>query len=76
MDGKIDGQFTIKQGGITQGIAKELGLSSAECKQMGSIWNQVLAELNNSDNYTIENNGKNNARCNDGIYKFVSVCTS
>ena len=35
MDGRIDGQFTIKQGGITQGIAKELGLSSAECKSVG-----------------------------------------
>lgn len=79
MDGRIDGQFTIKQGGITQGIAKELGLSSAECKQMGSIWNQVLAELNNSDNYIIENNGKNNQNNSltvqaGAIVKFTKDC--
>lgn len=79
MDGKIDGQFTIKQGGITQGIAKELGLSSAECKQMGSIWNQVLTELNNSENYTIENNGKNNQNNSftvqaGAVVKFTKDC--
>lgn len=79
MDGRIDGQFTIKQGGITQGIAKELGLSSAECKQMGSIWNQVLAELNNSDNYTIENNGKYNQNKSltvqaGAVVKFTKDC--
>lgn len=26
-DGKIDGKFVINQGGITQGIASELGLT-------------------------------------------------
>ena len=79
MDGRIDGQFTIKQGGITQGIAKELGLSSAECKQIGSVWNQVLSELNNSENYTIENNGKNNQDNNltvqvGAVVKFTKDC--
>lgn len=57
MDGRIDGQFTIKQGGITQGIAKELGLSSAECKQIsGSIWTQVINEFNNEQNLSVSNN--------------------
>ena len=79
MDGRIDGQFIIKQGGITQGIAKELGLSSAECKQLGSVWNQVLAELNNSENYTIENNGKNNQNNSftvqaGAVVKFTKDC--
>ncbi len=79
MDGRIDGQFTIKQGGITQGIAKELGLSSAECKQMGSIWNQIVEELNNPNNYTIDNNGKNNQKGNltvqaGAVVKFTKDC--
>lgn len=57
MDGRIDGQFVIKQGGITQGIAKELGLSSAECKQIsGSIWTQVINEFNNEQNLSVSNN--------------------
>ena len=57
MDGRIDGQFTIKQGGITQGIAKELGLSSAECKQIsGSIWTQIINEFNNEQNLSVSNN--------------------
>lgn len=48
MDGRIDGKFIIKQGGITQGIASELGLTRAECKQIsGSIWTQVINEFNN-----------------------------
>ena len=79
MDGRIDGQFVIKQGGITQGIAKELGLSSAECKQMGSIWNQIVEELNNPNNYTIDNNGKNNQKGNltvqaGAVVKFTKDC--
>lgn len=60
-DGRIDGHFTINQGGITHGIADELGLSADECKRMGSVWNEVINELNNSANYTIENNSNNNA---------------
>ena len=81
MDGRIDGQFTIKQGGITQGIAHEIGLNSAECKQMGSIWNEVMNELNNPNNYTIENNGnnKNNKNKNltvqvGAVVKFTQDC--
>ena len=79
MDGRIDGQFVIKQGGITQGIAKELGLSSAECKQMGSIWNQIVEELNKPNNYTIDNNGKNNQKGNltvqaGAVVKFTKDC--
>ena len=57
MDGKIDGKFIIKQGGITQGIANELGLTSAECKQIsGSIWTQVINEFNNQQNMNVQNN--------------------
>ena len=45
-DGRIDRQFIIKKGGITQGIAQELGLSNDECKQIsGSIWSQVINEI-------------------------------
>jgi hypothetical protein len=80
-DGRIDGHFVIKQGGITQGIAQELGLNSAECKQMGSIWNEVMNELNNPNNYTIENNGnnKNNQNKNltvqaGAVVKFTQDC--
>lgn len=57
MDGRIDGKFIIKKGGITQGIAKELGLTSAECKQIsGSIWTQVINEFNNEQNMNVQNN--------------------
>ena len=57
MDGKIDGKFIIKQGGITQGIAGELGLTRAECKQIsGSIWTQVINEFNNEQNMNVQNN--------------------
>lgn len=34
-DGQIDGKFVITNGGVTQGIAKELGLSSSDCKNSG-----------------------------------------
>lgn len=57
MDGRIDGKFIIKQGGITQGIASELGLTRAECKQIsGSIWTQVINEFNNEQNMNVQNN--------------------
>ena len=57
MDGRIDGKFIIKQGGITQGIANELGLTGAECKQIsGSIWTQVINEFNNEQNMNVQNN--------------------
>lgn len=80
-DGRIDGHFVIKQGGITQGIAQELGLNSAECKQMGSIWNEVMNELNNPNNYAIENNGNNKNNQNKNltvqvgtVVKFTQDC--
>ena len=57
MDGKIDGKFIIKQGGITQGIVNELGLTRAECKQISdSIWTQVINEFNNEQNMNVQNN--------------------
>lgn len=57
MDGRIDGKFIIKQGGITQGIANELGLTQAECKQInGSIWTQIINEFNNEQNMNVQNN--------------------
>ena len=57
MDGRIDGKFIIKQGGITQGIASELGLTRAECKQIsGSIWTHVINEFNNEQNMNVQNN--------------------
>lgn len=57
MDGRIDGKFIIKQGGITQGIASELGLTRAECKQIGgSIWTQVINDFNNEQNMNVQNN--------------------
>ena len=73
MDGRIDGQFTIKQGGITQGIAKELGLSSAECKQIsGSIWTQVINEFNNEQNLSVSNN-KNDKPNADNNFHLVKI---
>lgn len=57
MDGRIGGKFIIKQGGITQGIASELGLTRAECKQIsGSIWTQVINEFNNEQSMNVQNN--------------------
>ena len=57
MDGNIDGKFIIKQGGITQGIANELGLTCAECKQINeSLWTQVINEFNNEQNMNVQNN--------------------
>ena len=59
-DGRIDGQFIIKKGGITQGIVQELGLSSDECKQIsGSIWSQVINEFNDEQNMNVKNNSGN-----------------
>ena len=59
-DGRIDGQFIIKKGGITQGIAQELGLSNDECKQIsGSIWSQVINEFNDEQNISVNNNNGN-----------------
>ena len=55
-DGRIDGHFRIDKGGITQGIQKELGLSSQECKQLGSVWTQIINEFDESNNMQIANN--------------------
>ena len=55
-DGRIDGHFRIDKGGITQGIQKELGLSSQECKQLGSVWTQIINEFDDSNNLQIANN--------------------
>ncbi len=55
-DGQIDGRFVISNGGITQGIAKELNLTDAECKQLGSIWLKIIKEFDNPDNITVQNN--------------------
>ena len=55
-DGRIDGHFRIDKGDITQGIQKELGLSSQECKQLGSVWTQIINEFDDSNNLQIANN--------------------
>ena len=56
-DGKIDGKFVINQGGITQGIAAELGLTKEECNKIGkSIWTQIIQEFDNPENIDIQNN--------------------
>ena len=56
VDGRIDGHFRIDKGGITQGIQKELGLSSQECKQLGSVWTQIINEFDDSNNMQVSNN--------------------
>ena len=56
VDGRIDGHFRIDKGGITQGIQKELGLSSQECKQLGSVWTQIINEFDDSNNIQVTNN--------------------
>ena len=55
-DGRIDGHFRIDKGGITQGIQKELGLSNQECKQLGSVWTQIINEFDDSNNLQVANN--------------------
>ena len=55
-DSRIDGHFRIDKGGITQGIQKELGLSSQECKQLGSVWTQIINEFDDSNNMQVSNN--------------------
>lgn len=67
-DGKIDGHFRIDKGGITQGIQKELGLSSQECKQLGSVWTQIINEFDDSNNLQIANN-KNETPNKSNNYK-------
>lgn len=55
-DGKIDGKFVIRDGGITQGIAGELGLTKTECKKIGSIWNQIIEKFEDEKNMSVTNN--------------------
>ena len=79
MDGKIDGKFIIKKGGITQGIANELGLTRAECKQIsGSIWTQVINEFNNEQNMNVQNNrgAKPNADNNYTVHENAIITFS
>ena len=52
-DGKLDGIITIKKGqGISQAIAAELKLTEAECKQIGSLWNQIVDIAEEQSSYT------------------------
>ena len=67
-DGRIDGHFRIDKGGITQGIQKELGLSSQECKQLGSVWTQIINEFDDSNNLQVVNN-KNETPNKSNNYK-------
>ena len=68
VDGRIDGHFRIDKGGITQGIQKELGLSSQECKQLGSVWTQIINEFDDSNNMQVSNN-KNETPNKSNNYK-------
>ena len=58
-DNRIDGQIITTQSNLANKIAQKLDISATECKQMDSIWNQVVDELNSND-YT--NNTTNNDR--------------
>ncbi len=64
-DGQIDGKFVITNGGITHGIAEELGLSSSDCKKLGSIWLEIIKEFDNSDNMKVQNNNNVNPNSNN-----------
>ena len=83
-DGRIDGHFIIKNGGITQGIAQELGLSKDECRMIsGSIWSQVINEFENSENMSVTNNRNTKASNSNGylvyenaVVKFSKDCWS
>ena len=78
-DGRIDGHFIVNTN-LATSIRNELGLSEAECKQMGSIWDQVLNEANNSSNYEVANknqkqNQQNNLTVQVGtVIKFTKEC--
>ncbi len=64
-DGQIDGKFVITNGGITHGIAGELGLSSSDCKKLGSIWLEIIKEFDNPDNMKVQNNNNVNPNSNN-----------
>lgn len=57
-DGHNDGKFKIQSGqGLSQAIAGELGLSKAQCKQMGvSVWAEVMAKAQEQNNENKANN--------------------
>lgn len=81
VDGRIDGHFRIDKGGITQGIQKELGLSSQECKQLGSVWTQIINEFDDSNNMQVSNNKNETPNKNnnyevhkDAIVQFSKDC--
>ena len=59
-DIKTDGKFIIENGGITQGIQKELNLSDEECNQLqkNSVWDEIVKEFNDFNNVTIESDAK------------------
>ena len=81
-DGKIDGKFVINQGGITQGIASELGLTGEECNKIGkSIWNQIIQEFDNPENMEVQNNNGQKANSSnnylvhkDAVVSFSQAC--
>ena len=76
-DGRIDGHFILNTN-IETSIRNELGLSAEECKQMGSIWDDVLSEANNSSNYEVANKNQkqqNNISAQVGtVIKFTKEC--
>ena len=79
-DGRIDGRFVVNTN-LATSIRNELGISAEECKQMGSVWDAVLNEANNSSNYEVANNnknqqtGENNVNIQAGsVVKFTKEC--
>lgn len=81
-DGKIDGRFVVNTN-LATSIRSELGISAEECKQMGSVWDAVVNEANNSSNYEVANNNKNqqtNSQQNNvnvqvgSVVKFTKEC--
>ena len=81
-DSKIDGKFVINQGGITQGIASELGLTGEECNKIDkSIWNQIIQEFDNPENMEVQNNNGQKANSSnnylvhkDAVVSFSQAC--
>ena len=82
---KTDGKFIISDGGITQGIQKELGLSNEECKKLGSVWAQIINEFDGQTesqaNMAVTNNrGKTPSKSNgysvakDAVVEFSKEC--
>ena len=79
LNGKIDGHFVVNTNFETS-IRNELGLSEAECKEMGCVWEQVLNEANNISNFEVanknqESNQQNNLSIQVGtVIKFTKEC--